>query len=55
MRLIDQHTKGVMEECKRRARDFGLNFTDESLEFIVSNQDMLELSPKIMIPTLYDY
>jgi stage V sporulation protein R len=55
MELIDQHTKAIMEECKRRARKRGLRFEDESLEYIVTNKDLLELSPKIMIPTLYDY
>jgi len=44
-----------MEECKRRARKAGLNFFDETLEYIVTNRDLLELSPKVMIPTLYDY
>ncbi len=55
MELIDQHTKKIMEGCKERARDAGLRFQDESLEYIVTNRDLLELSPKIMIPTLYDY
>jgi stage V sporulation protein R len=55
MKLIDQHTKKIMEECKLRARDAGLKFDNESLEYIVTNQDMIELSPKGMIPTLYDY
>ena len=55
MQLLDQHAKGIMEECKSRARDAGLRFDDETLEYIVSNRDMLELSPKNMIPTLYDY
>jgi stage V sporulation protein R len=44
-----------MEECKVRARYAGLEFDAESLEYIVTNQDMLELSPKGMIPTMYDY
>lgn len=44
-----------MEGCKERARDAGLSFADETLEYIVTNRDMLELSPKVMIPTLYDY
>ena len=44
-----------MEECKIRARDAGLIFENESLEYIVTNQDMLNLSPKVMIPTMYDY
>ena len=44
-----------MEGCKERARDAGLSFTDESLEYIVTNRDLLELTPKVMIPTLYDY
>ncbi|MBI2353549.1 MAG: SpoVR family protein [Deltaproteobacteria bacterium] len=55
MELINQHTKSIMEGCKERARAAGLSFTDESLEYIVTNRDMLELSPKVMIPTLYDY
>ncbi|WP_026999197.1 SpoVR family protein [Eisenibacter elegans] len=55
MHLIDQHTKGIMEECKARAKDAGLRFDDDSLEYIVTNKDMIELSPKVMIPTLYDY
>jgi stage V sporulation protein R len=55
MELIDQHTKKIMEGCKQRARDAGLSFEDESLEYIVSNRDLLELTPKVMIPTLYDY
>lgn len=44
-----------MEGCKERARDAGLKFEDETLEYIVTNRDLLELSPKVMIPTLYDY
>ncbi|MCP4725409.1 MAG: SpoVR family protein [bacterium] len=55
MELIDQHTKGIMEGCKERAKDAGLIFQDETLEYIVTNKDLLELSPKMMIPTLYDY
>jgi len=55
MELLDQHTKRIMEGCKKRAKDAGLTFQDESLEYIVTNRDMIELSPKIMIPTLYDY
>ena len=55
MELISQHTKRIMEECKVRAREAGLKFDDETLEYIVTNKDMLELSPKVMIPTLYDY
>ncbi len=55
MELIDQHTKKIMEGCKERARDAGLRFEDETLEYIVTNRDLLELSPKMMIPTLYDY
>jgi stage V sporulation protein R len=55
MELIDQHTKGIMEGCKERARKAGLHFENETLEYIVTNRDLLELSPKLMIPTLYDY
>ncbi|MBN2010719.1 SpoVR family protein [candidate division KSB1 bacterium] len=55
MQLIDQRTKDIMEGCKERARDAGLKFQDETLEYIVTNRDLLELSPKIMIPTLYDF
>ena len=55
MELVSQHVKGIMEECKIRARDAGLRFDDETLEYIVTNRDLIELSPKMMIPTLYDY
>ncbi len=55
MELINQRTKKIMEECKSRAKDAGLSFEDETLEYIVTNRDMIELSPKNMIPTLYDY
>lgn len=55
MQLIDQHVKAIMEGCKERARDAGLRFDDESLEYVVTNRDLLELSPKVMIPTMYDY
>ncbi|UCE53295.1 MAG: SpoVR family protein [Desulfobacterales bacterium] len=55
MELIDQHTKKIMEGCKERARNAGLWFQEESLEYIVTNRDLLELTPKLMIPTLYDY
>lgn len=55
MELIDQHTKEIMEGCKKRALEAGLRFEDESLEYIVTNRDLLELTPKVMIPTLYDY
>lgn len=55
MELINQHTKKIMEGCKERARKAGLKFQDESLEYIVTNKDLLELGPKNMIPTLYDY
>ena len=55
MELVSQHAKKIMEGCKERARDVGLSFQDESLEYIVTNRDFLQLSPKNMIPTLYDY
>ncbi|GBE28998.1 spoVR family protein [bacterium BMS3Bbin04] len=55
MELISQHTKAIMEECKLRARDAGLVFDNESLEYIVTNRDLIELSAKVMIPTLYEY
>ncbi|MFH1195062.1 MAG: SpoVR family protein [bacterium] len=55
MKLVDQHTKSIMEGCKERARDAGLRFDKETLEYYVTNIDLLELSPKNMIPTLYDY
>ncbi len=55
MELISQHAKKIMEGCKERARDAGLSFQDESLEYIVTNRDLVELGPKNMIPTLYDY
>lgn len=55
MELIGQRTKNIMEECKTRAKAAGLEIQGETLEYIVTNQDMLELGPKLMIPTLYDY
>ena len=44
-----------MEGCKQRAVDAGLRFDRETLEYLVTNRDLLELTPKLMIPTLYDY
>ena len=55
MKLLEQGMKSEMEECKKRARDAGLEFQKNTLEYIVTNQDMLELDPKGMIPTMYDY
>ena len=55
MELISQHTKKIMEGCKERAAEAGLRFDQETLEYIVTNRDLLELTPKLMIPTLYDY
>lgn len=55
MELISQKMKQEMEECKIMARAAGLQFDDNTLEYIVTNRDLLELSPKVMIPTLYDY
>jgi len=55
LELIDQHTKKIMEGCKERALNAGLRFENETLEYIVTNRDLLELTPKAMIPTLYDY
>lgn len=55
MELIGQNAKQIMEECKKRARSAGLRFNNETLEYIATNQDLVSLSPKGMIPTLYDY
>ena len=44
-----------MEGCKERALDVGLMFDKESLEYVVNNSDLIELQPKIMIPTMYDF
>lgn len=55
MMLIDQKRKAIMEECKRRAREDGYEFDDQTLEYEVTNKDMIRLSPKIGISTLYDY
>ncbi len=55
MELLNQHAKKIMEECKEKARQHGLRFDNQTLEYIVTNRDMIELSPKVMIPTLYDY
>lgn len=55
MELIDQKTKKIMQECRVRATEAGLRIEGETLEYIITNQDMLELRPKGMIPTLYDF
>lgn len=55
MKLVSQHTKKIMEGCKERALDAGLRFDSESLEYIVTNTDLIELQPKVMIPTMYDF
>ncbi|MEK6968795.1 MAG: SpoVR family protein [Nanoarchaeota archaeon] len=55
MEPINQETKKIMEGCKDRAREVGLVVPDDTLEFIVTNRDLINLMPKIMIPTLYDY
>lgn len=55
MELISSEAKKIMEECKRVARANGLKFSDETIEYIVTNEDLIKLSPKGMIPTLYDY
>ena len=55
MELIEQRTKKIMEECKVRVAAAGLEVRGETLEYIVTNQDLIGLNPKIMIPTLYDY
>lgn len=55
MDLLNQETKAEMEACKKRARTEGLEFQDNTLEYIVTNRNLLELSPKGMIPSLYDY
>ncbi|MFZ2955948.1 MAG: SpoVR family protein [Candidatus Ozemobacteraceae bacterium] len=55
MELITSGVKQIMEDCKRTARAHGLSFRDETLEFVITNEDMIRLSPKGMIPTMYDY
>jgi len=55
MKLIDQKAKKIMEDCKVRAKKAGLEIHTETLEYIITNQELLELFPKFMIPTLYDY
>ena len=55
MELINQKTKKIMQECRARMEAMGLKFHGETLEYIITNRDMIELNAKIMIPTLYDY
>jgi len=55
MELLDQKTKKIMELCKEKALQAGLTVPKDTLEYIVTNRDMIGLSPKVMIPTLYDY
>ena len=42
MELVSQHVKGIMEECKVRARDHGLTFDDETLEWAKASGDGVE-------------
>ena len=55
MELVSQRVKKIMVECRAKAEAEGLKIYGETLEYITSNQDMIELNPKIMIPTLYDF
>lgn len=55
MELLSPHMKAEMEECKRVARAAGLQFRDDTLEYGVLNNDLIELMSKHGIPTLYDY
>ncbi len=55
MDLIKPEVKRIMEECKEKAVSAGLRIQGETLEYIISNRDLLELNPKSMIPTLYNY
>lgn len=55
VQLIDNEEKARMERCKEHARVAGLVFPNETLEYIISNRMMLEIMPKVMIPTLYDF
>ncbi len=55
MRPFSDKEKGIMEACKEQAQKAGLVFGDQTLEYVVTNRDLLELSPKVMIPNLYDY
>lgn len=55
MELLDQKMKKMMEECKIRAKAAGLQVKGETLEYIITNRNMLELMSKNMIPTLYDF
>lgn len=47
MQLIDQKTKKIMEGCKERARQVGLDVPEDTLEYIVTNRDMINLSQKL--------
>ncbi|MBI4438634.1 SpoVR family protein [Candidatus Woesearchaeota archaeon] len=55
MNIIDQHAKKLMERCKDRARESGLRFSDETLEIILKNEEIVRLEAKGFIPTMYDY
>ena len=55
MRIIDPNAKMIMKECKDRAKAAGLTIHGDTIEYIVTNRDLIELSPKVMIPTLYDF
>lgn len=53
--LISEQLRQEMQECKRRAKEAGLQFSDETLEYVITNQGILELMPKYMISSLYDH
>ncbi len=55
VQLINPEEKARMEKCKESARAAGLSFPEETLEYVISNRAMLEIHPKVMIPTLYDF
>jgi len=55
IRLIDKEEKSRMECCKESAREVGLVFPDETLEYVITNRALLGIKPKGMVPTLYDF
>ena len=54
MKIIDPKEKVLMEKCKEKARDVGLKFKDDTLEYNVTNLELRRILPKT-VPTLYDY
>ncbi len=55
MRPTDEQEQEAMRHCKRVAREHGLTFDVESVEYVATIREFLDLRAKVMIPTHYDH